>query len=215
MVGSPLTISGSGLRFCGFFFFAFFDLLGSGCGFFRSLVRFDFGYCLRLPLRIGISEDKLTVAGPNRGFGHFFVNLFIVYLDAVLDHIDHILGLSCAGHAMDTPGTAYVRNSLACIMVAARDIRNRVLGEKLQHLLGAGLNANTASGAGIRIDHGHIVLHVNGVKRARYFTVTVTDTREIALVRAAKRYGRGLAGVKTNVGMLLLDFAVVSRTPEE
>ncbi len=116
---------------------------------------------------------------------------------------------------MDTPGTANVRDSLACIVVAARDIRDRILGEELQNLLGAGFHANAASGAGLRIDHGHIVLHVNGVKRARYFTVAVTDTGEVALVRAAKRYGRSLAGVKANVGMLFLDIAVFSGAPQE
>lgn len=215
LLGSPLTISECDLRFGGFFVFALFALLGSGSGFLRSLVGFDFGYCLGLPLRIGISEDELSIASPYTCFGHFFADLFIVDLNAVLDHVDHILGLSCAGHAMDAPGTAYVCDSLACIVVAARDIRNRILGEELQHLLGAGLNANTASGAGLRIDHGHIVLHVNSVKRARHFTVAVTDTGEVALVRAAERYGRGLASVKTNVRMLLLDIAVVSGAPEE
>ena len=89
------------------------------------------------------------------------------------------------------------------------------LGRSCRHLLGAGLDADTASGAGFRIDHRHVVFHVNGVERACDFAVAVTDAREIALVRAAKRYRGGLASVKSNVGMLLLDFAIVSGAPEK
>jgi hypothetical protein len=40
---------------------------------------------------------------------------------------------------------------------------------------------------------------VNGVEGARDLTVAVADTREVALVRTAKRYCRGLASVKTDV----------------
>ena len=100
---------------------------------------------------------------------------------------------------MNAPGLTHVGHSLACIMVAARNVRHRILGKELQDLFGAGLDANTASGAGFRIDHRHVVFHVNGVERARHFTVAVTDTREVALVRAAERYRSGLASVKTNV----------------
>jgi hypothetical protein len=196
---SPPNISGFGLRLGRFFLFAFFTLLGRGSGLFRGLVGFDFSYCLRLPIRIGVSEDKLTVASPYACFGHFFVELVVVDLDTVLDHVDHIFGLACAGHAMDTPGFAHVGNSLACIMVAARHIRRRVLGEKLQYLLGAILDTNSASGAGFRIDHRHVVFHVNSVERACYFTVAEANASEIALVRAAERYRRGLASVKPDV----------------
>ena len=116
---------------------------------------------------------------------------------------------------MDAPGLAHIGHSLARIVVAARNVRHRILGEELQYLFGAGLNANTASGAGFRIDNRHVVFHVNGVERARHFAVAVADTREVTLVRAAERYCRALASVKTDIGMLLLYFAVISGTPEE
>ena len=100
-------------------------------------------------------------------------------------------------------------------MVAARNIRDRILKKQLQDLFGTCLNANATTGAGFRIDHRHIVFHVDSVERARGFTVTVTDAREIALIGTAKRYRSSLATVKPNVRMLLLDFAVVSSASEE
>ena len=96
-----------------FFFRGLFHLLGGRSGLFRSLVRLYFRNRLSLALGIGVSEDKLAVASSHTRFGHFFIELVVIDFYAVLDHVDHIFGLSRAGHAMNAAGFAHIAHRLA------------------------------------------------------------------------------------------------------